>query len=1042
MKITKRNLFIFLAVFILITVLRLSWMQMLTVLDVENQPEVKAGVLDLRDQALPSMKTFRLDGEWDFYANEHVLGVDRQAEQRIAVPGNWRDQVDDISKESQALYAGTYRLKILLAEDEEAVSIRMTDIRNAYAVYANGELIKQVGEPTLDSTTYQANRQSVRLELPSEEGEIDLLIQVAAHEGKAGIVKSIRFGKTDAIQARVFISMSLQLLLVAVFLIHFIYSIILYVMSKKMKALLYYGLINLFAILSVVTVDDRILFLLLQVDFYWGKKIILLSYGIALSLTFLLSYTLFPEYLPAKMIRYFHGLLYIFIAFVLLSPSSWMTMVMVLLPIVMILPSVLSLYILVKIIQEREDVTFLLLGVAILFVNVIWSIGLQGFSMEHMHYPFDLIFALISFSAFWFEKFFKRTEEAEDLACKLQQEHEKKDAFLMNTSHELRNPLHGMMNLTQTILDDKEHPIDTVQEERVSTLSQLNRYLSQLVEDLLDVTRLKEQTIQIQAQAFSFVAVAEGVREMMLIYIGDKPLKIVIDLPKDFPLLWGDERRFVQILFNLLHNAVKFTNEGCITIRGRVDGSYAVIEVEDTGSGIPAEAMEVIFAPYEQAVHDERILNNGIGIGLYICDYLVTLHGGEIDVHSEENVGTRFVFTFPVANDENIIESTFINDDIGAEARNIMFSGLDEAVATSEGVRAQEQFSSRLQEWQNTDDEQATILLVDDEQININIVKQLLETNGFQTLVAYDAEGALHKLATHSIDIVITDVMMPRISGFELTRRIREKYSQVELPVLLLTARARLDDIALGFQVGANDYITKPVDAIELIARIKSLIKLKLAHDEHLKIEAAWLQSQIQPHFIFNTLNSIAALALLDFDRMQKLLEVFSSYLRLSFDFKNTAPTIPLEKELELVRLYSYIEQERFGEHIQVVYDIEVQEFTLPPLSIQPLVENALKHGLFNKPEGGVVTISIYEEEATYVVSVSDDGVGMDEEQLVQLEKNIRMRNRSSTSSSVGLRNINLRLKRLYDEQLRIESNLNEGTSVCFHIPEKSLDQG
>src|SRR5699024_9633027 len=289
----------------------------------------------------------------------------------------------------------------------------------------------------------------------------------------------------------------------------------------KMKALLYYGLINLFAILSVVMVDDRILFLLLQVDFYWGKKIILLSYVIALSLTFLLSYTLFPEYLPATMIRYFYGLLYIFIAFVLFRPSSWMTMVMVLLPIVMILPSVLSLYILVKIIQEREDVTFLLLGVAILFVNVIWSIGLQGFSMEHMHYPFDLIFALISFSAFWFEKFFKRTEEAEDLACKLQQEHEKKDAFLMNTSHELRNPLHGMMNLTQTILDDKEHPIDTVQEERVSTLSQLNRYLSQLVEDLLDVTRLKEQTIQIQAQAFSFVAVAEGVREMMLIYIGD-----------------------------------------------------------------------------------------------------------------------------------------------------------------------------------------------------------------------------------------------------------------------------------------------------------------------------------------------------------------------------------------------------------------------------------------------------------------------------------------------------------------------------------------
>lgn len=1040
MKITKRNVLIFLAVFVFITVLRLSWMQMLTMLDVNDQPEAKAGVLDLRDKALPSKQTFRLDGEWGFYANEHLVEEDRLAMQSIQVPGTWQDEVDDISSEGQPLYTGSYRLKVLLAEDEEAVSMRMTDIRNAYAVYVNGELIKQVGKPTLDSATYLAKRMPATVELPTDKGEIDLLIHVADHESMGGIIKTIRFGKVDAIQTRVSLSIGLQLLLVAVFLIHFIYSLILYVMSKKMKPLLYYGLINLFAILTVITVDDRLLFMLLQVDFFWEKKIILLSYGLAVSLTFLLNYTLFPKYLPAKMIKFFYGFILLFVVFVLVSPTTWMTMTMVLLPIMMILPCIMSLYILVKIIQEREDVTYLLLGVAILFVNVIWSIIIQEFSTEYMHYPFDLIFSLIAFSAFWFEKFFKRTEQAEDLADKLQEEHKKKDEFLLNTSHELRNPLHGMMNLTQVILDDKEHPIDAVQVKRVSTLSQLNRYLSQLVEDLLDVTRLKEQTVHLQAKAFSLVAVAEGIREMMLFYIEDKPLKLVIDLPKDFPLLWGDDRRFFQILFNLLHNAVKFTNEGTITIRGRVDGLYATIEVEDTGIGIPPDAMGLIFEAYEQGSHDERILNNGIGIGLYICKYLVRLHDGKMDVHSEQNVGTTFSFTFPIVNEENLSDSIPIYPDEISEESQKDLDAFNEVAATSNSLISYKQSAENLIDLQDIKGEQASILIVDDEPINSTIIKQLLETNGFQTTVAYDAIDALSILATNSFDIVITDVMMPRLSGFELTRKIRERYSQVELPILLLTARTRLDDIALGFQVGANDYITKPVDAIELLARIKSLIRLKLAHDEHLKIEGAWLQSQIQPHFIFNTLNSLAALALFDFDRMQKLLDIFSSYLRLSFDFRNTDPTIPLEKELELVRLYTYIEQERFGERLKVVYEIDVQEFALPPLSIQPLVENALKHGIFNKAEGGLVTIAIHEEETAYVVSVSDDGVGMNEEQLATLRRNIKIRNRSSTSSSVGLRNINLRLKRLYDQQLKIESQLNEGTTVSFHIPKKSVE--
>src|SRR5699024_1061930 len=147
---------------------------------------------------------------------------------------------------------------------------------------------------------------------------------------------------------------------------------------------------------------------------------------------------------------------------------------------------------------------------------------------------------------------------------------------------------------------------------------------------------------------------------------------------------------------------------------------------------------------------------------------------------------------------------------------------------------------------------------------------------------------------------------------------------------------------------------TKPVNSLELKSRVRTLINLKRAKEEHDQMQGAWLQAQIQPHFIFNTLNSIAALGILDIAKMQKLLHEFSNYLRISFDFKNSNPVVELKHELELVKSYIYIEQERFEDRLKVDWDIDDNlNFHIPPLSIQPLVENAINHGILKKLEGG-----------------------------------------------------------------------------------------
>ncbi|WP_347835123.1 response regulator [Gracilibacillus sp. JCM 18860] len=230
----------------------------------------------------------------------------------------------------------------------------------------------------------------------------------------------------------------------------------------------------------------------------------------------------------------------------------------------------------------------------------------------------------------------------------------------------------------------------------------------------------------------------------------------------------------------------------------------------------------------------------------------------------------------------------------------------------------------------------------------------LLERENYEIFTVTSAMEGIAQLEKQRYDLVISDVMMPQVSGYELTRLIRERYSISELPILLLTARTRNEDILTGFQSGANDYVKKPVDSTELKARVRALIELKLSIEERVRMEGAWLQSQIQPHFLYNTLNSIAALGEIDLPKMQALLEEFSNYLQLSFDFKNSDPMVPLEHELSLVRSYLYIEQERFRDRIKVCWEIEPNiNVFLPPLSIQPLVENAVRHGILQRKEGG-----------------------------------------------------------------------------------------
>lgn len=527
----------------------------------------------------------------------------------------------------------------------------------------------------------------------------------------------------------------------------------------------------------------------------------------------------------------------------------------------------------------------------------------------------------------------------EVLTIQLQEEIKKKDDFLANTSHELRNPLHGIINIAQSILYNRPNHLDEKTQKNLELQLTIGHHMSRTVEDLLDITRLKEHRIQLQKERLDIQAVSAGVVDMLKVLIENKNIQMKVRIPGDFPSVAGDKNRLIQILFNLLHNAVKYTDEGIITIGAEIQEGKAHIHITDTGIGMNEETLGTIFEPYEQGDSSITAIGGGLGLGLSICQQLVEMHGGIIKASSVLGEGSIFTFTLPLA------EKSFEGQLAATPIPSMDMSELpikETPIAMHHAMI--EAFTKNTKP-----SYRPRILAIDDDPVNLKVLSNILSENQYEVEFVTSGKEALKQLERKEWDLIISDVMMPTMSGYELTRSIREKYSISELPILLLTARSNSEDIYTAFLAGANDYVTKPVDAVELNVRVHALTDLQASINERLWMEAAWLQAQIRPHFLLNTLNAIVSLSEIDPQRMVLLLDKFAHYLQSSFYLKNLDKVVPLQSELDLLESYLYIEKERFGDRLQVKWEIdEVQDVMIPPLAIQTLVENAVNHWRLN----------------------------------------------------------------------------------------------
>jgi len=382
-----------------------------------------------------------------------------------------------------------------------------------------------------------------------------------------------------------------------------------------------------------------------------------------------------------------------------------------------------------------------------------------------------------------------------------------KQQFLSNMSHEIRTPMNAIIGFTKVVL---KTDLTAKQKEYLTAIKTSGDALIVLINDILDLAKVDAGKMTFTQSPFKMASSISAMLHLFETKIQEKNLKLITKYDNTIPeVLLGDSVRLHQIILNLVSNAVKFTNLGIITVSVRKldeDSEKVTIEfaVSDTGIGIPQGKIEKIFENFEQATSGTSRLFGGTGLGLAIVKQLVEPQGGSITVTSNVGEGSTFSFILPFAktNQEADEKIEIVNPDSFPEDSEI---------------------------------KNIKVLVVEDIALNQLLMKTLLDDFGFDRDIAANGKIAIEKLQNKSYDIILMDLQMPEMNGFEATDYIRNKMNS-KIPIIALTADVTTVDLAKCKAVGMNDYIAKPVDEKLLYSKIVGLVKKPVLLSEEKKI--------------------------------------------------------------------------------------------------------------------------------------------------------------------------------------------------------------
>ncbi|TVR05548.1 MAG: response regulator [Spirochaetaceae bacterium] len=415
-----------------------------------------------------------------------------------------------------------------------------------------------------------------------------------------------------------------------------------------------------------------------------------------------------------------------------------------------------------------------------------------------------------------------------------------KSQFFANISHEVRTPLTSIISPVQALYQGDAGDLSDDQHQLVSQVYRNGLRLLDMINQMLDFAKYDARKMELR---LSWVDLAELVEDMVAVFnevTRRKQLEMRVIARGPIPGAYLDREKLERILSNLIRNAIKFTDRGSITIELAAERGAISIEVSDTGIGIPEERLGIIFERFQQVDGSSTRRYEGTGLGLAIVKEAVDLQNGSIDVESVVGAGATFRVVLP-DNLEILAPEAFIErrDTSDRRRREESFSGPDrrrelrrrrDAAEVAPGELAMVEAVAlpvRVERGEASPQSAVHVLYVEDNADLRAFVSRMLVHLGYRVTTAEDGQDGWERIGTEAPDVVVSDVMMPRMDGFELLQRVRTSDHLAGMPMILITAKSEVESRIEGLQFGADDYLAKPINIRELDARVKNLLNLR-----------------------------------------------------------------------------------------------------------------------------------------------------------------------------------------------------------------------
>ncbi|QQE77604.1 ATP-binding protein [Alicyclobacillus sp. SO9] len=1004
-------------------------------------PVARKGVMDASTWNFSKKGVLLLQGQWAYYPshllNPSEIGSRKVQSSFVQIPA--QNSNGQVLRGNNSWGYETYHLTIHVNSKDTQMGLLIRNIESSRKIYVNGSLVLQSGIPAVSPALYTPGDKPQVVYFHPHHREINIVIQTANFDFyRTGIVSPIVLGTSQQIQRLTFFNNGMDFAASSIIGLFGVYYLSLFLILWKQRYKRYYDLLLMGAFFLIFSVEVPFegaqiifkVFPLMPYETYWKLKIVLPVLVVLLILQYIL-YVLHPS----KYRHVFTAFEMVFLGYGFATMALPMRMIAKgvfihsLMGFGSLINAVIFITLLVAYVRERygrfeknEIQLYMLASLSLVVIVVNNALYVDAVLNNNLITNLTRLFLVGLISGLLVVRYYHAFSRMESLTEKLRESDRLKDSFLVQTAHELKTPLHVIINIIQSLVEKMNAGSRTegFHTQQLQLVQVTARRMSGTVNDIMDLARIREGRLQVNFSDVDIRSCFALTTDLFSYLIKEQKLKLTHKIYPGAELVRADESRLLQVLFNMVQNSIKHTEEGFILLTAKRQDGHVCISVEDTGTGISEDRQSTLFTPYESSEEGKNTHDSGIGLGLVIARELIRIMGGELYLDwTETNKGSRFVFELPAVGRESYIENVE-----GAATMTVQKSQTQRLTTAAEVSAAS-----------SPDDEEVrgrpTILAVDDEFVNLRVLSSLFEGDDYYVRSVQSGRAALASIERQKPDLILLDVTLPDISGYEVCRLIRQTHSLIELPVLFLTVRNTPEDIEYALSMGGNDFIAKPFEAKEIRARVTTLLTMKELSQAVVRNEIAFLQAQIKPHFLYNALNTISALCESDPLKAEHVTDELSLYLRSRFDFSNLDKLVPLRQELEYIYAYINIETARFGERLQVTYDVASGlDVWIPPLILQPLVENAVKHGLRSRREGCQVKITVTGEASATIMEVVDNGVGMSQ---VKVDEILR----DGKGGGVGLKNVDQRLKKLFGRGLSITSAPGEGTRVVVMLPRR-----